>query len=231
MLEKIKEESKVCKDGKKRKWILIKCNHCEKEVWKEKRFVKNNNFAFCSKQCQGNFFDKKITVKCSYCGKEIKKKIAHSKGNKTNHFFCNRICKDLANKEMNIFRKIKLLECEKCGCLIEVDHRTSSIVCEECKPKTKKIFRSNYWEVIKGNEKCRSFQSLKFFLLKEELKQNICEKCQTNEWMGETIICQLHHKDGNRDNNKINNLEMLCPNCHTLTENWGSKKRNMVDII
>jgi len=31
----------------------------------------------------------------------------------------------------------------------------------------------------------------------------------------------MHHKDGNRSNNKEDNLELLCPNCHSLTDNFG----------
>ena len=41
--------------------------------------------------------------------------------------------------------------------------------------------------------------------------------------MGNNLTCQLHHKDGNRENNILSNLEMLCPNCHTQTDTWGIK--------
>ena len=36
------------------------------------------------------------------------------------------------------------------------------------------------------------------------------------------IPIQLNHIDGNSDNNKLNNVELLCPNCHSLTPNYGS---------
>ena len=46
----------------------------------------------------------------------------------------------------------------------------------------------------------------------------------TNEWLGKPITIQVEHIDGNKLNNVISNLTLLCPNCHTQTETWGYKK-------
>jgi len=43
-----------------------------------------------------------------------------------------------------------------------------------------------------------------------------CRKCQISEWMGEKMILQIHHIDHDKTNNKIENLEYLCPNCHSI---------------
>lgn len=40
------------------------------------------------------------------------------------------------------------------------------------------------------------------------------------------VPLQIHHVDGNSTNNKEENLEVLCPNCHSLTENFGSRNTN-----
>ena len=61
---------------------------------------------------------------------------------------------------------------------------------------------------------------LKKFNLKDFSK---CERCGNSEWQGEPIPLQVHHKDGIRDNNSLDNLEILCPNCHALTENFMGK--------
>lgn len=57
-----------------------------------------------------------------------------------------------------------------------------------------------------------------------ELHNNCCEKCGWNEMniYSKTIPLEIHHKDGDCTNNLIENLELLCPNCHSLTENFGS---------
>lgn len=56
------------------------------------------------------------------------------------------------------------------------------------------------------------------------LKNTHCELCGISEWNGKDIVFQLHHKDGNHKNNNIENLILLCPNCHSQTENYANKK-------
>lgn len=50
-----------------------------------------------------------------------------------------------------------------------------------------------------------------------------CEICGISDWMGKPITFQVHHKDGDRTNDELDNLQILCPNCHTQTDNYGSK--------
>ena len=52
-----------------------------------------------------------------------------------------------------------------------------------------------------------------------------CECCGIETWNEKTIVFQLHHKDGNNKNNKIENLILLCPNCHSQTDNFSNRKR------
>lgn len=49
------------------------------------------------------------------------------------------------------------------------------------------------------------------------------DECCITTWLGKPISLQIHHKDGNKYNNLINNLCYLCPNCHVQTNNWGAK--------
>lgn len=68
---------------------------------------------------------------------------------------------------------------------------------------------------------------LRIKLLAEGLKENKCEICGITKWLGKPIVCQLHHIDGNNQNNNLENLQILCPNCHSQTENYcGSANVN-----
>lgn len=50
-----------------------------------------------------------------------------------------------------------------------------------------------------------------------------CENCGLSEWMNKPITLEVHHKDGNHINNVESNLQLLCPNCHSQTDNYKIK--------
>lgn len=50
-----------------------------------------------------------------------------------------------------------------------------------------------------------------------------CCCCQNTEWMGNKIPLELHHKDGKKTNNTLENLELRCPNCHYFTNTYKTK--------
>ena len=55
------------------------------------------------------------------------------------------------------------------------------------------------------------------------LRGRQCEHCHLDMWLDKPITLEVHHKDGNHLNNDLDNLELLCPNCHSYTENWRGK--------
>jgi len=62
-------------------------------------------------------------------------------------------------------------------------------------------------------------------LIKEGALEYRCygDGCGISEWKGKALSLHLDHKDGNRRNNKIENIRFLCPNCHSQTETYGGK--------
>lgn len=64
---------------------------------------------------------------------------------------------------------------------------------------------------------------LKYRLINEGIKEWKCEKCGNTYWLNELIPLELHHKDGDKTNNELDNLELLCPNCHALTDTYRGK--------
>ena len=68
---------------------------------------------------------------------------------------------------------------------------------------------------------------LKNKILAAGIKERRCECCKNTEWMGMPINLELHHKNGNPRDNRIENLEILCPNCHSYTDTYGGKNQKM----
>lgn len=58
-------------------------------------------------------------------------------------------------------------------------------------------------------------------------REERCEICGTRDWQNQPLVLQVHHKDGNRRNNSLDNLQILCPNCHSQTDNFCSKNRKI----
>ena len=59
---------------------------------------------------------------------------------------------------------------------------------------------------------------LKEKLIRDGIKQNCCELCGVSEWLGVKLPLELHHKNGNHQDNELENLQILCPNCHSIQE-------------
>lgn len=67
-------------------------------------------------------------------------------------------------------------------------------------------------------------------LLKEKIKECKCEICNNIEWLNYLIPLELHHIDGINTNNSLNNLQLLCPNCHAQTDNYRGKNINKTNV-
>lgn len=62
-------------------------------------------------------------------------------------------------------------------------------------------------------------------LIEEGIKEEKCEICGFSEWMGKPIPLELHHKDFNHYNNSLDNLQILCANCHMQAHNYCNFKK------
>jgi 5-methylcytosine-specific restriction endonuclease McrA len=66
---------------------------------------------------------------------------------------------------------------------------------------------------------------LKRRLIQEGIKNCKCEHCGIEVWNGKPLVMELHHVDGNSKNHYIDNLRLLCPNCHSQTDTFRAKNK------
>lgn len=89
----------------------------------------------------------------------------------------------------------------------------------------KKYKDMSFEEIAKfTNGKCLTGHQAK--LIRNHLSKAFgwkCSVCLITEWNGKSIIMEVDHIDGNRSNNLIENLRLLCPNCHSQTSTWRGK--------
>lgn len=126
------------------------------------------------------------------------------------------------------------------------EHRPKAFICRElkCKPSTLEGYLTRLGISYAGNmggkgqkicptrKRVEGFlfkgsiintHRLRLRLLRDNIKELRCERCSNSEWLDEPIPIELHHVNGDRFDNRIENLQMLCPNCHALTDNHAGK--------
>ncbi len=127
--------------------------------------------------------------------------------------------------------KIKRI-CPICGKILTTKQSYTNNAC--CSKQCSVIYKNNdlvnQWLEGKINGSCDDINhTIRVFVRKFlfEKNKNRCERCgwgEKNEFTG-LIPLQIHHKDGDSTNSCLTNLELLCPNCHSLTENYGAKNK------
>lgn len=56
-------------------------------------------------------------------------------------------------------------------------------------------------------------------------RERKCECCGIQKWRGASIKLEIHHKNGVNTDNRRENLQLLCPNCHSFTDTWRSNSK------
>ena len=76
-----------------------------------------------------------------------------------------------------------------------------------------------------SNEFSCTSHRLRLRLISEGIFPHQCSKCKRVHWLNKPIPLELEHINGNRTDNTLSNLCLLCPNCHTFTETYRGKNK------
>lgn len=167
------------------------CQVCDKQYYCPPYRIASSKF--CSSKCRGESSKKKFTKACIICNKEFE--FIASRIDKTK--YCSNSCyyKGQRNKGKTDYT------CKECNIVFK------SSLCKKRQYCTNTCFRKAKKKEWKGKFVCvRNAMKRKGLLEK-------CNRCNFNQYIQ---ILGVHHKDRNRNNNKLDNLEVLCPNCHSI---------------
>ena len=79
-------------------------------------------------------------------------------------------------------------------------------------------------DILIQNSTYKNLSKLKERLINEKILKYECKECgNKGEWNNKPLTLQLHHINGNHMDHRLENICFLCPNCHTQTDNYGSK--------
>lgn len=158
---------------------------------------------------------------CPMCGIEFKTTNGCRKRDKK---CCSRKC-------ANIMRSGKLhhnwrveIECLNCG--NKCKKNATRFCSKQCfgkyqrKKTFEKIENGTFKSYARGNGEN---QQLKLYLIEKNGYK--CMVCDNTKWMGQPIPLQVDHKDGNSDNDKVENIRNICPNCHAQTKTYCGKNK------
>lgn len=165
-------------------------------------------------------------MKCEKCNKEHDGRYGSGR-------FCSALCARSFSTQKN--RKLTNEKISKAltGRKLSEEHKTK--ISETWERKLQSInglhFRSNTLSLeynlinffVKNSKSTNQKIKNRLFLLR--LKDNKCEKCNIVEYNNQPITLQLHHINGIHNDNRLSNLQILCPNCHSQTENYAGKRR------
>ncbi len=183
-----------------------------------------NKLGYKSSNIENCVNKKHENVLCKKCGKEF----SSLKNDKRK--FCSRSCSTTVSnigKQRNVKTGYYIFdESNKClNCNNIVKSSGKKYCSNKCQGEYTKF--QTFQEIENGNLELDSRRYKDYLIYKHDAKCMECGWDKVNSVTGNVPI-QLHHIDGNADNNQLENLKLLCPNCHSLTPNFGKLNKNII---
>lgn len=115
---------------------------------------------------------------------------------------------------------MKTYQCECCGKECKAGRSKLNKYCDnKCQREHQRV--DTYRRLLAGELKDRAV--IRRILIWKN--GHVCSRCGLAEWLGQPIPLELDHTDGDASNNNLENLAVICPNCHGITPTWKGRNR------
>jgi len=176
------------------------CKQCGKLIDYEHR--KN---IFCCSSCAASYNNMRRSPRSEESRKKISESLKKYHNGESDSFYGEHICLNCGKKIIHNYSNRKFCSSKCCGEYLS-------------KQKTERWLQ--HPEEFSGEQ---GYPFISRYL--RLLHNNCCQRCgwhELNQFTG-NVPLQVHHIDGDCTNNKLENLQLLCPNCHSLTETFGAR--------
>lgn len=132
----------------------------------------------------------------------------------------NQVCKKLGKRSTNTnYAFVKKI-------ISKYNLDTSHFTIEQT---NRKAIRYSDEDVFCVNSTYTNSNTLKNRLIKKGFKKNVCEICGNTSWNGVDIPLEIHHINGIHNDNRLDNIILICPNCHATTNNYCGRNKKTND--
>lgn len=226
------------KNAKVNDKLSCECYSCNQPFLKRKgdiqkvlRGVQGFNGKYCSSICASKNKIKEHNLICQACGKEFTRRNSDMQNSKLH--FCSKTCSSPYIAKYVIYKDLPKKICKNCPAIL--NDKSKSYCNNKCRiqfKSEKSITIKEEW--LNGTLNLSNKYSYKDIVKK--LLMEICDsKCQLCGFSGTNLktnnsILQIDHIDGNCLNNVYSNVRLICPNCHAMSENYGSLNKNSARV-
>jgi hypothetical protein len=169
----------------------VNCTYCQKEFYVPRYRITTTKY--CSRSCLAKGSLLQVKANCAVCSKEF----THISSRCNKAKYCSRKC----FYKSRIGKGLTQYSCRHCDKKFNAPKSTNRKYC------SKKCI---------NKEQKKSFNPKFTTVRKQMLARGMINKCQKCGYDEVKEILGVHHKDKNRNNNKLENLMVLCPNCHSI---------------
>lgn len=160
---------------------------------------------------------KKNPTHCKNCNKEMDYE-------KRNNVFCDSSCAATYNNIGKSRSKKPIIECLTCKKPFRYSHHSKNMYCSNaCQQVNSRNQRIEKWLATGAFDAINVPGWAKNYIRTQ--RGDKCQVCSTEYWNGVKLPLECDHVDGNASNNHIDNLRLICPNCHSLTSSFKGKNR------